>query len=244
MGGGKCGSILDSVDKLNNFVLNKHIGAKILGDMGFSELRNEKQDYVKRGLDLLLTVSGGLCLLPFLLVIALLVAIDNKGDVIFAHRRIGQNGKEFKCYKFQTMIPNAQQALEEYLSKNPEARKEWEANFKLVNDPRVTKLGGFLRKTSLDEMPQLWNVIVGDMSLVGPRPIVAQEVEHYGENFKEYAMCKPGITGIWQVNGRSDTTYEERVAMDTWYAYNRTNILDLKYLFQTIKVVLFGKGAY
>jgi len=244
VGGGICDSILDSVNKLNNFAFNKHIGAKILGDMGFSELGNENQDYVKRGLDLLLTVGGGLCLLPFLLIIALLVAIDNNGSVIFAHRRIGQNGKEFKCYKFQTMIPNAQQALEEYLSKNPEAQNEWEANFKLVNDPRVTKLGGFLRKTSLDEMPQLWNVIVGDMSLVGPRPIVAKEVERYGENFKEYAMCKPGITGIWQVNGRSDTTYEERVAMDTWYAYNRTNILDLKYLFQTIKVVLFGKGAY
>lgn len=240
----ECDSILGSENKFNNLKVNINLGEKILRDMGFSELGNEKQDYVKRGLDLLLTVSGGLCLLPFLLVIALLVAIDNKGDVIFAHRRIGQNGKEFKCYKFQTMIPNAQQALEEYLSKNPEARKEWEANFKLVNDPRVTKLGGFLRKTSLDEMPQLWNVIVGDMSLVGPRPIVAKEVERYGENFKEYAMCKPGITGIWQVNGRSDTTYEERVAMDTWYAYNRTNILDLKYLFQTIKVVLLGKGAY
>lgn len=240
----KCDSILKSEYKLNNLKVNIHLGEKNFGDMGFSELINEKQDYVKRGLDLLLTVGGGLCLLPFLLIIALLVAIDNKGDVIFAHRRIGQNGKEFKCYKFQTMIPNAKQALEEYLSKNPEARKEWEANFKLVNDPRVTKLGGFLRKTSLDEMPQLWNVIVGDMSLVGPRPIVSKEVERYGENFKEYAMCKPGITGIWQVSGRSDTTYEERVAMDTWYAYNRTNILDLKYLFLTIKVVLFGKGAY
>ena len=212
--------------------------------MGLGEARDSGQDLAKRVIDLALTMSGGLCLLPFLLVIAVLVAVDNRGRVIFAHRRIGRGGREFKCYKFQTMVPNAQEALEKYLSANPEAKKEWEENFKLVNDPRVTKLGSFLRKTSLDEMPQLWNVIKGEMSLVGPRPIVAKEIERYGDNFKEYAMCKPGITGIWQVSGRSDTTYEERVAMDTWYAYNRTNLLDLKYLFKTVKIVLLGKGAY
>ena len=212
--------------------------------MGLGEARDSGQDLAKRVIDLALTMSGGLCLLPFLLVIAVLVAVDNRGRVIFAHRRIGKGGREFKCYKFQTMVPNAQEALEKYLSANPEAKKEWEENFKLVNDPRVTKLGSFLRRTSLDEMPQLWNVIKGEMSLVGPRPIVAKEIERYGDNFKEYAMCKPGITGIWQVSGRSDTTYEERVAMDTWYAYNRTNLLDLKYLFKTVKIVLLGKGAY
>ena len=212
--------------------------------MGWGETKDSGQDLAKRAIDLTLTMSGGLCLLPFLLVIAVLVAVDNRGRVIFAHRRIGKNGREFKCYKFQTMIPNAQEALEKYLSTNPKAKKEWEENFKLMNDPRVTKLGSFLRKTSLDELPQLWNVIKGEMSLVGPRPIVAKEIKYYGDNFKEYAMCKPGITGIWQVSGRSDTTYEERVAMDTWYAYNRTNMLDLKYLFKTIKIVLLGKGAY
>ena len=212
--------------------------------MGLGEARDSGQDLAKRVIDLALTMSGGLCLLPFLLVIALLVAVDNRGRGIFAHRRIGRGGREFKCYKFQTMVPNAQEALEKYLSANPEAKKEWEENFKLVNDPRVTKLGSFLRRTSLDEMPQLWNVIKGEMSLVGPRPIVAKEIERYGDNFKEYAMCKPGITGIWQVSGRSDTTYEERVAMDTWYACHRTNMLDLKYLFKTVKIVLLGKGAY
>ena len=212
--------------------------------MGWGETKDNGQDLAKRAIDLVLTMSGGLCLLPFLLVIAVLVAVDNRGRVIFAHRRIGKNGKEFQCYKFQTMIPNAQEALEKYLSTNPKAKKEWEENFKLMHDPRVTKLGSFLRKTSLDELPQLWNVIKGEMSLVGPRPIVAKEIKYYGDNFKEYAMCKPGITGIWQVSGRSDTTYEERVAMDTWYAYNRTNMLDLKYLFKTIKIVLLGKGAY
>ena len=205
---------------------------------------DSSQDLIKRGIDLVLSIGGGLCLLPFLLFIGLVVAIDNHGSVIFAHRRIGKDGREFNCYKFQTMIPNAQEALEEYLSSNQNAQKEWKENFKLMNDPRVTRLGLFLRKTSLDELPQLWNVVRGEMSLVGPRPIVAKEIKYYGDNFKEYAMCKPGITGIWQVSGRSDTTYEERVAMDTWYARNRTNILDLKYLCKTVKIVLLGKGAY
>ena len=215
-----------------------------MAGMGTGEARDNSKDVIKRGIDLALSIGGGLCLLPFLLLIALVVGIDNKGSVIFAHRRIGKGGREFKCYKFQTMIPDAQEALEKYLSSNRQAKKEWKENFKLMNDPRVTKLGSFLRRTSLDEIPQLWNVIKGDMSLVGPRPIVAKEIKYYGKNFKEYAMCKPGITGIWQVNGRSDTTYEERVAMDTWYAYNRTNILDLKYLFKTIKIVFLAKGAY
>lgn len=142
------------------------------------------------------------------------------------------------------MIPNAQEALEKYLKENPEARKEWEENFKLEHDPRVTKLGAFLRKTSLDELPQLWNVIRGDMSLVGPRPIVTKEIERYGDYFREYSMVLPGITGMWQASGRSDTTYEERVAMDTWYVRNWSVWIDLMYLFKTVKAVVCGKGAY
>lgn len=142
------------------------------------------------------------------------------------------------------MIPNAQEALEKYLKENPAARKEWEENFKLEHDPRVTKLGAFLRKTSLDELPQLWNVIRGDMSLVGPRPIVTKEIERYGDYFREYSMVLPGITGMWQVSGRSDVTYEERVAMDTWYVHNWSVWVDLMYLFKTVKAVFCGKGAY
>ena len=142
------------------------------------------------------------------------------------------------------MVSDAQQRLEEYLAENPAARREWEEFFKLTHDPRVTKLGAFLRRTSLDELPQLWNVLWGDMSLVGPRPIVTQEIERYGENIKEYYMVPPGITGIWQVNGRSDTTYEERVAMDTWYVRNWSIWIDLVYLFKTVKTVFTGKGAY
>lgn len=198
----------------------------------------------KETFDLAATISGGLLISPILLLLAVIVGIDNKGRIIFAHRRVGKGGKLFPCYKFQSMVPDAQKRLEEYLAENPEARKEWEESFKLTNDPRVTKLGAFLRKTSLDELPQLWNVLMGDMSLVGPRPIVTKEIERYGDYIREYYMVPPGITGMWQVNGRSDTTYEERVAMDTWYVRNWSVWIDLVYLFKTVKTVFTGKGAY
>ena len=216
-----------------------------LGNVGvepfFARRRNR---WAKRLFDLAATISGGLLILPILLLLAIVVGIDNKGRIIFAHRRVGKDGKLFPCYKFQSMVPDAQKRLEEYLAENPEARKEWEESFKLTNDPRVTKLGAFLRKTSLDEMPQLWNVLMGDMSLVGPRPIVTKEIERYGDYIREYYMVPPGITGMWQVNGRSDTTYEERVAMDTWYVRNWSIWIDLVYLFKTVKTVFTGKGAY
>ena len=209
-----------------------------------NNLARRRNRLAKRVFDLIATICGGFLILPILLVLAVLVGIDNKGHIIFAHRRVGQNGKLFPCYKFQSMVPDAQKCLEEYLAKTPEARKEWEESFKLTNDPRVTKLGAFLRKTSLDELPQLWNVLMGDMSLVGPRPIVTKEIERYGDYIREYYMVPPGITGMWQVNGRSDTTYEERVAMDTWYVRNWSVWIDLVYLFKTVKTVFTGKGAY
>ena len=209
-----------------------------------NNLARRRNRLAKRIFDLAATVVGGLLILPILLILAVLVGVDNKGRIIFAHRRVGRKGKLFPCYKFQSMVPNAQERLEEYLAKNPEARKEWEESFKLTNDPRVTKLGAFLRKTSLDELPQLWNVLMGDMSLVGPRPIVTKEIERYGDYIREYYMVPPGITGMWQVNGRSDTTYEERVAMDTWYVRNWSVWIDLVYLFKTVKTVFTGKGAY
>lgn len=198
----------------------------------------------KRIFDLVLTIVGGLMISPVLLGIALAVAIDNRGRVIFAHKRVGAAGKKFFCYKFQTMIPDAEEKLKKYLAENPAAKKEWDETFKLTNDPRVTKLGNFLRRTSLDELPQLWNVIRGEMSLVGPRPIVQAEVVRYGKNIREYYMVLPGITGMWQVSGRSDTTYPERVAMDTWYVRNWSVWIDLMYLFKTVKAVFYGKGAY
>ena len=198
----------------------------------------------KRIFDLTLTIIGGLMISPLLLIITIAVAIENRGHVIFAHKRVGAAGKKFFCYKFQTMVPDADERLKEYLAENPAARREWEETFKLTNDPRVTKLGNFLRRTSLDELPQLWNVIRGEMSLVGPRPIVQAEVVRYGKNIREYYMVLPGITGMWQVSGRSDTTYPERVAMDTWYVRNWSVWIDIMYLLKTFKAVISGKGAY
>ena len=199
---------------------------------------------LKMTFDIVVTLIGTILISPILLILAIMVGISNGGGVIFAHKRIGRNGKVFPCYKFQTMVNNADKALEKYLQENPEARKEWEENFKLEHDPRVTKLGAFLRKTSLDELPQVFNVLKGEMSLVGPRPIIQAEVEKYGENIREYYMVRPGITGMWQASGRSDTTYEERVFMDTWYVKNWSIWLDMKYLVRTFTVVLKREGAY
>lgn len=199
---------------------------------------------VKFVFDIVLTAVGTILISPLFLALCICVAIDNKGRVIFAHQRVGKNGKLFSCYKFQTMIPNAQKALEDYLDNNPKARIEWETNFKLSNDPRVTKLGAILRKTSLDELPQIFNVLKGDMSLVGPRPVVKAELAKYGDNKQEYLMVRPGITGMWQASGRSDTTYDERVAMDTWYVRNWSLWIDLEYLYRTFAAVVSRKGAY
>uniref|UniRef100_UPI003863ABC2 exopolysaccharide biosynthesis polyprenyl glycosylphosphotransferase n=1 Tax=Anaerovibrio slackiae TaxID=2652309 RepID=UPI003863ABC2 len=194
--------------------------------------------------DMVVTVMGSILPSPFLLLLALVVGIDNRGRVIFAHRRVGRQGKPFSCYKFQTMVKDADKALVQYLSENADARKEWERSFKLADDPRVTRLGAFLRRTSLDELPQIVNVLKGEMSLVGPRPIVEAEMEMYGENIREYLMVRPGITGMWQTSGRSDTTYEERVQMDTWYVRNWSVWIDMKYLFKTFEAVVSKKGAY
>jgi len=198
----------------------------------------------KRLFDIILTLIGSVLISPVLLTITLAVAWENRGGIIFAHKRVGMHGKKFLCYKFQTMIPNAEEKLKIYLAENPDAQKEWNETFKLTNDPRVTRLGNFLRRTSLDELPQLWNVLRGEMSLVGPRPIVEEEISRYGENIREYYMVLPGITGMWQVSGRSDTTYPERVAMDTWYVRNWSVWIDIMYLFKTVKAVLKEKGAY
>lgn len=209
-----------------------------------NNLARRRNRWLKRAFDIVAVVSGGLVILPFIIIIAIIVGIDNRGRIIFAHTRVGRGGRLFPCYKFQTMVPNASEMLEKYLAENPAARAEWEESFKLTHDPRVTRVGAFLRKTSLDELPQLLNVLKGEMSLVGPRPIVEKEIARYGENFKEYKEVLPGITGMWQASGRSDTTYPERVAMDTWYVRNWSIWIDLMYLAKTVKIVLTGKGAY
>ena len=184
-----------------------------------------------------------LFLLPLMMVVAIAVFLHDGGPVIFAHRRIGRGGTTFSCLKFRSMVIDAEGRLNEFLQNDPLAREEWERDHKLRHDPRVTRLGDFLRRTSLDELPQLFNVLRGEMSLVGPRPIVAAEISKYGRRFKHYCAVKPGITGLWQISGRNDTTYRARVAMDCIYAKSRTVGLDLAVLFFTVPAVLSRRGS-
>lgn len=199
---------------------------------------------LKRAFDMLSTLCGMIVFLPVGLIISGIIYVTDPGPILFKHKRIGQHGKEFYCYKFRSMVVDAEIALKEYLEVNPEALKEWNTDFKLKNDPRITKIGRFLRKTSLDEFPQLINVLKGEMSLVGPRPIIKAEIEKYGEYINDFYLVPPGITGVWQVSGRSDTTYEERVQMDSWYVHNWSVWVDIVYLVKTVKIVIQGKGAY
>lgn len=178
------------------------------------------------------------------LVTACLVLCMQRGPVIYKHRRIGRGGRTFECLKFRTMVPNADQALRELLETDPELKLEWVRDHKLRNDPRVTFIGRFLRRTSLDELPQLWNVLRGEMSLVGPRPIVREELLRYGRKVQDYLAIKPGITGLWQVMGRNDTNYRRRVVLDTYYARNQNLLLDIYILVKTTSVVLGRTGAY
>jgi len=198
----------------------------------------------KRILDLFLVIVGGILLMPLFLFIAVLIKLSSPGPVLYKHTRIGRNGKPFKAYKFRSMVLDADLRLKELLEKDPVARKEWEHTFKLKNDPRITPIGRFLRKTSFDEFPQLINVLKNEMSLVGPRPIVYDEIPKYGKSFKRVFSVKPGLTGMWQVSGRSDTDYNERVAYDTFYIQSWSIWLDVWILYKTIGVVLHGKGAY
>ena len=200
--------------------------------------------WLKTVFDYTLTLVGTILISPILLFIAAWIYKDSPGPVIFKHTRIGKNGKPFPCYKFRSMCVDAKEKLAELLANDPEARAEWEKNFKLKNDPRITKSGAFLRKTSLDELPQIFNVLKGEMSLVGPRPIIKDELARYGEYVGDYLMVKPGITGMWQVSGRSDTTYDERVQLDSWYVRNWSVWLDVMLLWRTGKSVLMRKGAY
>lgn len=199
---------------------------------------------VKRGLDFVVVVCMAALLLPVLLVIAAAVWLSSPGPILFSHRRIRRHGEFFTMWKFRTMCINSGEVLEQYLAAHPEARTEWHRTHKLKNDPRVTRVGRFLRRTSLDELPQLWNVMNGSMSLVGPRPIVAAEVEKYGEHFEDYCAVKPGITGLWQVSGRSELTYPQRVLLDSKYSQEWSLRGDARILMQTWSSVVNRDGAY
>ena len=199
---------------------------------------------VKRMIDLFVVIIGGLIILPFLLLTALLIKIDSPGPVLYKQQRLGKNGKQFFTYKFRSMAVDADEKLKKILESDPELRKEWEETHKLHNDPRITRIGKFIRRTSIDEFPQLINILKDEMSLVGPRPIVHEEVEKYGEDYNRVFSVTPGLTGMWQVSGRSDANYTERVAYDIYYLQSWSVWLDLWIIFKTFGVVLNGKGAY
>jgi exopolysaccharide production protein ExoY len=183
-------------------------------------------------------------LAPLMIAVAVAVYAQDGGPALFAHRRIGKDGRHFHCLKFRSMAVDAERRLADLLAADPQARAEWEKDHKLRDDPRVTRLGAFLRKSSLDELPQLFNVLRGEMSLVGPRPIVDGEVVKYGRRISSYCAVKPGITGLWQVSGRNDTSYRTRVAMDCVYAGRRTVWMDVVVLACTIPAVLTRRGSY
>jgi Undecaprenyl-phosphate galactose phosphotransferase WbaP len=199
---------------------------------------------VKRTLDILAVLVAGPVLIPIFFVVACAVKFSSRGPLFYSHRRIRQNGAFFSMWKFRTMCENSAEVLDEYLNKHPEARAEWNKCHKLQHDPRVTPVGLFLRRYSMDELPQIWNVLSGEMSLVGPRPIVTAEVEKYKDSFDLYCRVNPGLTGLWQVSGRSKLTYDQRVALDREYVEHWSLRRDLKVLLKTIPAVVNQDGAY
>ena len=198
----------------------------------------------KRLIDIALASLGIVLLCPLLLLCFAACLLSSPGPALFGHRRIGFQGKYFRCFKFRTMVINGEEVLREYLASHPKANAEWEASQKLQFDPRVTAIGSMLRKTSLDEIPQLFNVLRGDMSIVGPRPVTEEELTKYSMSAGSYLACRPGITGLWQVSGRSGTTYRKRVAHDTYYARHWSIVLDAKIIVATIPALLNSDNAY
>lgn len=196
-----------------------------------------------RWMDVSIAAAALLFFFPLMALVATILTLQG-GPVLFSHRRVGRGGRHFYCLKFRSMVTDADERLRRLLHDDPEARKEWSENHKLHNDPRVTAFGRFLRRSSIDELPQLLNVLRGDMSIVGPRPIVDDEVSRYGHRFSQYAAVKPGLTGLWQVSGRNDVEYRTRVAMDCLYAKKLRPALYLRIVLATIPAVLARRGSY
>jgi Undecaprenyl-phosphate galactose phosphotransferase WbaP len=209
-----------------------------------NRLRIRWSQPLKRAFDFGVALTIGIAILPLVTLIVALIRLGSPGPIFYGQERVGRYGRRFRAWKFRTMLPNADAVLEQYLIEHPELAEEWQAKHKLRCDPRVTWIGRWLRSTSLDELPQIWNVLVGDMSLVGPRPIVEAEIEKYADHYEHYVQVLPGITGLWQVSGRNNTTYEERVALDVYYVQNWSLWLDVYILACTAKVVLLCEGAY
>lgn len=197
-------------------------------------------DFVKRFADIICSAIAIILLSPFFIIISIAIKATSKGPVIFVHKRVGKNGKKIGIYKFRSMVMNAEELIEKF---TPEQKEEFKKNFKLKNDPRITKIGKFLRKTSLDELPQLFNILKGDLSIVGPRPIIEVETKIYGKYKDMLLSVKPGLTGFWAANGRSDTSYKRRRAMEIYYVKNRSLLFDIKIIFKTVISVFKGDGA-
>ena len=211
-----------------------------VNDIGDEKKKEGFYLFVKRVTDILGALIGLILLSPIFLIVAIAIKLDSKGPIIFGHTRKGRGGKDIKVYKFRTMYENSKEIFDNFTE---EQKQEFYKNFKLDNDPRITKIGNFLRRSSIDELPQLINILNGSMSIVGPRPIVEKEIALYGEYAPKLFSVVPGLTGYWQANGRSDTTYQERIKMDMYYIDNRSLGLDLKIIFKTFSSVIKGEGA-
>ncbi len=209
-----------------------------------NNLANPVNRIIKRCFDFIIGLPISIILLPLLAVIALAVRLDSPGPALFAHRRIGRNGRSFNCYKFRSMVTNAQDVLSDLLVNSQEVQQEWQYHHKIKDDPRITRVGKFLRSASLDELPQLLNVLRGEMSLVGPRPITDQEIAHFGNHIENYYLVRPGITGLWQVSGRSEMGYQRRVGLESWYVCNWSLWTDISLLIRTLTTLILKYGAY
>lgn len=205
---------------------------------------NAGSRWITRALDIVLASALLVVALPALLVVAVMLKFDSPGPLFFVQRRIGLGGKSFGCIKFRTMCVDSAAVLEAHLRTDPDARAEWNTYFKLKDDPRVTRLTSAIRKFSIDEFPQLLNIIRGEMTIVGPRPIIAAEIEKYGAHFTDYCSVKPGLTGLWQVSGRNNISYSRRVALDRFYVRRKSVVLDMKIIAMTIPAVLGARGSY
>jgi lipopolysaccharide/colanic/teichoic acid biosynthesis glycosyltransferase len=206
--------------------------------------KKKRYDKFKRYFDLIFSIFVLVLTSPIFLIVSFLIKITSKGPVFYKQKRLGKDGKIIEVYKFRTMVKDADRILEEMLNKNPDLKVEFDKYFKLKNDPRVTTIGKLLRKTSLDELPQFINVIRGEMSVVGPRPVIQEELEYYGKYKEKLLSVNPGITGLWQVSGRADLPYSERVKLDMKYIDNKSFGLDLQILLKTFRVIFTGHGAY
>lgn len=213
-----------------------------ISNKGMNEIIRDKHiyKYIKRFLDFTLSLLGLIVLSPVFLIISILIKRESDGPIFFKHKRIGKNGKEIYLYKFRSMIPNAEELIKKF---TPEQMKEFKENFKLENDPRITKIGKWLRKTSLDELPQLINILKGELSIIGPRPVISEELEKYGNNKEKFLSVTPGLTGYWAANGRSNTTYEQRMQMELFYVDNISFKLDIRIFLKTVRSVLKREGA-